>query len=302
MLSALARTNILANVCGKIINFVKSADIKSIINIVSNVVTIGGTVAIATKTIVDRFIHGKPFSVNHDDDEDEITCLSALQKKREFDKHMYDRYESGLNEFRKGAKKRRNYKFDHLDEYFPEDYDEYDDLLDECGDPYGFYFFDEDEEEFLDRDPDDYIISDDPELDESDEMRKRFACMTDAELRAYTRDKRARERKIRNDESIDEILNELKTERNERLFEKAMAKKRQHELYDYLEDFNDDDDEYSDFDYDVMEFEMMEGLRHKKKVAPIDILTEWNKKKIPKKKKSKEFTVPVPLARAVGMN
>lgn len=240
-----ANTNFVAMIVKTVINFFKNNNIKELANIIANLSAIVGTIYLFVSGWFNKIFRGlNPFGSTNEDDEDpdDIIATEVIKKKRDpkraqrlnqkleriryAKKHKYDRIDSGLKDVRKGEKKRRLYKRAHWKNIAPEEDFDDPDLLDEEGDPMGYYFYDDDEGvDIMERPLSDFIWEvDDREDDEFDDYMKRLSSLTRSELAAMQREDKVARRNRDLEAEEEEILRQIREE-DERIEREKKKKK-----------------------------------------------------------------------------
>lgn len=240
-----ANTNFVTMIVKTVINFFKNNNIKELANIIANLSAIVGTIYLFVSGWFNKIFRGlNPFGSTNEDDEDpdDIIATEVIKKKRDpkraqrlnqkleriryAKKHKYDRIDSGLKDVRKGEKKRRLYKRAHWKNIAPEEDFDDPDLLDEEGDPMGYYFYDDDEGvDIMERPLSDFIWEvDDREDDEFDDYMKRLSSLTRSELAAMQREDKVARRNRDLEAEEEEILRQIREE-DERIEREKKKKK-----------------------------------------------------------------------------
>lgn len=240
-----ANTNFVAMIVKTVINFFKNNNIKELANIIANLSAIVGTIYLFVSGWFNKIFRGlNPFGSTNEDDEDpdDIIATEVIKKKRDpkraqrlnqkleriryAKKHKYDRIDSGLKDVRKGEKKRHLYKRAHWKNIAPEEDFDDPDLLDEEGDPMGYYFYDDDEGvDIMERPLSDFIWEvDDREDDEFDDYMKRLSSLTRSELAAMQREDKVARRNRDLEAEEEEILRQIREE-DERIEREKKKKK-----------------------------------------------------------------------------
>lgn len=229
----LANTNFVTMIIKAAVSFFKKYDIKALTNIIANIGAIVGTVYLFASGWFNKIFRGlNPFGSTSDDREnpDDIIATEVIKKRRDprksqrlnqklervryAKKHRYDRIDSQLKDVRKGEKRRHQFKRANWKNFGPdEDFEDFD-LIDEEGDPMGYYFYDDEEDiDIMERPLSDFVWDvDDRTDDEFDDYMKRLSSLTRSELAAMQRDDKVARRNRDLEAEEEEILRQIREE------------------------------------------------------------------------------------------